>query len=236
MRGRLTDARMDQDAYVKRARAVRGPGRCGATRRLTAKLASVGLVAFVAFAAKGETLIRSRYVNCTYRFRIDLPAGLVGHADDPPAPNHGFGIDLGDPRATRGARRTAKLDRYLYVDATYNTLEEPSADAVVQHRAREFRRLHPEARISTRAVTIGGLEAVSYRGTSEGRVDEAVVALREGIVFTVAMTTTSLKHEADGRLFGEVLRGADFTPRGIQGKCGSGRKPSPSVRSSAKDE
>ena len=41
------------------------------------------------------------YSNDTYGYSVRIPAGMVGLGATPPAPQHGFGIDLDNPSSTR---------------------------------------------------------------------------------------------------------------------------------------
>lgn len=60
-----------------------------------------------------ETLWRDRYANCDYGFYVLLPHGVVGHANLPPNPNHGFLIGL--PAMGTNQLVSFENERFLWV-------------------------------------------------------------------------------------------------------------------------
>jgi hypothetical protein len=67
--------------------------------------------------ATGQT-----YINQNYEYEIKIPAGQDVATDTPPAPQHGFAINLGG-------------QRQLSVDASYDALRLGSAEAALRDRA-----------------------------------------------------------------------------------------------------
>jgi hypothetical protein len=82
----------------------------------TLNLAPIALMAFCApgilKSDDGYTQFLRRYQNPTYAFSAAIPSGLVGSKTKPPAPAHGFFIEL-------PGRPEARID----VNADYNTLD-----------------------------------------------------------------------------------------------------------------
>src|SRR5262249_14701124 len=64
------------------------------------------------------TLFRGRYENVDYGFRVDVPTGFTGEGSVPPAPNHGFAVNI-------------DAESVVWVDASYEMSEAP-------HRFRRF--------------------------------------------------------------------------------------------------
>lgn len=169
------------------------------------------------FADKIETeeaVFEGRYRNDVYGYSVRIPAGMRGAGSTPPAPQHGFGIDLDDPRSTawKGARDLPKS--YLYVDGSYNSLEwarvEDAADARLGYLRGDGREVHVRGRTRT---SLGGLPALRvvahYGGRGERMVYDAVFAFRmdEGgasAVYTLALSTPLSKYERDRPVLEEM--------------------------------
>jgi hypothetical protein len=88
--------------------------------------------------ATGQT-----YINQNYEYEIKIPAGQDVATDTPPAPQHGFAINLGG-------------QRQLSVDASYDALRLGSAEAALRDRAADA-----QIPASTRSVAthLAGLQA-----------------------------------------------------------------------------
>ena len=71
-----------------------------------------------------ETIWTERYGNCDYGYYVTLPAGVLGHNELPPSPNHGFYVDLTSPASDR-----QKQDREHGVISVWNQyVMEPGED------------------------------------------------------------------------------------------------------------
>jgi hypothetical protein len=80
-----------------------------------------------------ETLWLERYSNCQYAYYSLLPAGVVGHAEHPPAPHHGFLVSLPDV-SVRTEVNFDKSDRYIWVNGEYNVTEVSTLAGVTDHQ------------------------------------------------------------------------------------------------------
>ena len=58
--------------------------------------------------ADAERRVEHVYRNYVYGYSVEIPYGIVGVGSRPPAPQHGFGIDL-DDRRVRGELALQKL-------------------------------------------------------------------------------------------------------------------------------
>ena len=82
-----------------------------------------------------ETLRRTPYTNCDKGYAVDLPRGVVAHANPSPMPNHGFLISASDPGTT--ADVTPDDRRFVAVFDEYDALELRSARAYLNRELQE---------------------------------------------------------------------------------------------------
>ncbi|MCA1619570.1 MAG: hypothetical protein LC795_09730 [Acidobacteria bacterium] len=162
-------------------------------------------------AEDGEAVFEGRYENYVYGYSVHLPAGMVGAGSTPPAPQHGFGIDLDHPRSTvwRGVRGFPKS--YLYVDGSYNSLEWERLDDAVNAHLSYKREDGVAVRVLSKTQTrLGDLRAVRvvarYEERGEQMVWDAVFAFGDGAspVYTLALSTPLSKYERDRPVLEEV--------------------------------
>lgn len=105
-----------------------------------------------------------------YAYRVTVPPGLTGLKTHPPAPQHGFTIDLGS-----GA--------HISVDGSYNAQSYPTARHAAEAHAESLVNLQIAAPVY-RATTLAGLPAVEttihYRENKSApkRERRSIVALR----------------------------------------------------------
>ena len=150
-----------------------------------------------------ETAVRSEYGNAQYGYAVRLPAGITGYTAADPAPDHGFGILLrAEPRG------------YLYVDGTYNALDEPNVQSVADTHARWLTDSAKKVlSVSRSDAKLGYLRAVRIvsRYTCGKRngtfIQDETVALSKdhGIVYAVALLTTEEHYAADRKLLRQLL-------------------------------
>jgi hypothetical protein len=171
-----------------------------------------------------ETLWRGRYSNCDYGFYVSLGNGVVGHGTHSPAPNHGIYLSLPDVRNVNPAADA--LDRFVWVDAHYNVSDYRSLESVTKYELG----IASEGKTAFRVVqrkptTLGGLRAIAFTAKYEGHhglvVEQGVLALRSGIVYTVAVQSHTDSIAADGKQFEQVRRGFTLLPI-PQGECSNG--------------
>lgn len=170
------------------------------------------------FADKIETedaVFEGRYENHVYGYSVQIPAGMRGAGATPPAPQHGFGIDLDNPRSTawKDARDFPKS--YLYVDGSYNSVEwkrlEDAADAQVGYLREGGREVRVRGRKRT---SLGGLPALrvvaQYEERGRRMVYDAVFAFRveedgeASVVYTLALITPLSRYERDRPVLEEM--------------------------------
>ena len=68
--------------------------------------------------SRSGTLVVGRYTNGDYGYAVTIPKNMAAFRTPPPAPNHGFGMNL-----------STMPDSYLWVDASYDVLEYPGTIA-----------------------------------------------------------------------------------------------------------
>lgn len=147
--------------------------------------------------------IEDRYHNYNYGFSVDLPGGMVGGTSPPPAPQHGFGVDLDNPKSVRWLRGDFP-ESYLYVDGSYNSREWTRLDDAVREHLASLREGGENVRVVGRAkTTLAGLRAVRivahYEKDGAVVVSDEIVAFREDgdVVYTVELTTMLSNYERD---------------------------------------
>ena len=155
-----------------------------------------------------DRVFEGLYENYVYGYSVEIPAGMVGAGSTPPAPGHGFGIDLDNPASTewRGAPDFPKS--YLYVDGSYNS---PGWEQLVDAASSKLSFLREKGenvRVQVREATrLGGMHAVRvmahYEQDGVEMVGDEVVAFRVedggtvSVVYTVSLSTPLAKYERD---------------------------------------
>ena len=147
---------------------------------------------------------KGAYENYVYGYSVKIPDGMVGVGSTPPAPQHGFGIDLDNPRSTEWNGRPEFPKSYLYVDGSYNSLEWERLDDAVNAHLRYIREDGGNVRVWNRTQTrLGGLRAVRlvalYEQDGVEMVSDEIVSLNgeTGVVFTLSLSTPRSKYERD---------------------------------------
>jgi hypothetical protein len=168
-----------------------------------------------------ETIWHKRYTNCDYGYYVSLRSGVVAHGTRSPAPNHGFYVSL--PDVSNASPASEDRDRIVWVDAHYNVSDFHSLAKVVKYEMRWT----SEGKVSMRVVqrktsTLGGVPAVSLvvqRAGEHGLViEQRVIALRSGIVYTAALQSLAKNIAADREKFEQIRRGFTLLPL-PQGEC-----------------
>ena len=160
-------------------------------------------------AARGRGAVYvGTYVNHQYGYSVILPAGMRGAGSAPPAPDHGFGIDLDNPHSTAWSGRPDFPKSYLYVGGSYSSpvweRPEQAADAHLRHLGEEGRGMRVQSREGT---LLGGLPAervvARYEEDGAEMVSDRIVAFRRDgdgaarVVYTVALSTPLAKYGRD---------------------------------------
>lgn len=163
----------------------------------------------------GEAVFEGLYENDVYGYSIRIPAGMRGAGSTPPAPQHGFGIDLDNPRSTawKDARDFPKS--YLYVDGSYNSFGWGRAKDAAHAHLGYLRDDGGKVRVlETKRASLGGLDAVRifalYEEGGEQMAYDAVFAFRveedgeASVVYTLALSTPLSKYKRDRPVLEEV--------------------------------
>jgi hypothetical protein len=173
---------------------------------------------------KTETLWTTRYTNCDYGYYVLLDTGVVGHGTHSPNPNHGFLVPL--PDVGRTSEASDDEARFVFVDASYDVWEDTSLAGAVTEQEQIMTEIRSQSRIDDRKLAkLSGLRAI--RSTVESSspngavVDEAIVAVRSGIVYTIGLHTTQQFRAVDEEQFKKILSGFSLLklPRG---ECSNG--------------
>ncbi|HEX7957502.1 MAG TPA: hypothetical protein VF508_11200, partial [Pyrinomonadaceae bacterium] len=171
----------------------------------------------------GPAVYEGRYVNYTYGFSVELPAGMVAAGSTPPAPNHGFGIDLDHPRSVEWNGRLDFPKSYVYADGSYNSAEwggpDDAADSYLDYLREDGRNVRAQSRTPTRLAGLRAVRVVArYEEGGEQMVSDAVFAFRRGpggevsAVYTLALSTPLSKYERDRPALEALLAGWHLQP------------------------
>jgi hypothetical protein len=155
-----------------------------------------------------ETLWRVRYRNCDYGYSVTLAPGVVGHGNLPPNPNHGFLISL--PDVGRNSSASNEEERYVWVDASYDVIDDQSLEGAAEEDVKlSGKRLGKLALVAQRRTRLAGLPArwnrVEHASAKGVVVDESVIAVRLGIVYTIGLTTLQQNASQDENQFRKIL-------------------------------
>jgi hypothetical protein len=174
-------------------------------------------------AEEEDAVFDGRYENYVYGYSVEIPDGMVGRGSTPPAPQHGFGIDLDHPRSAAWVRAPEFPKSYVYVDGSYNSLEWERLDDAVNSNLSFLREKGRDVRVQVRQETLlGGLAAVRvmahYEQDGLAMVSDEVVAFRvdEGggaaVVYTVSLSTPQSKYERDRPALEALTKGWCLQP------------------------
>jgi len=153
-----------------------------------------------------------RYSNYDYGYSVAIPDGMIGFGAC--ITNHGFGIDLSNPTSGLWAKpeEAGFPKAYLSVDAHYHVEEWRSFTGAIKEemsfleedKATDIRLL------SRQRTRLSGLRAtrfiIHYRATGEATVDNEVLAFRDGIIYTIHLTTPSSRYEKDKKIVKEMQK------------------------------
>jgi hypothetical protein len=159
---------------------------------------------------ESETLWTTRYSNEEYGFCVLLHQGIIAHGTHSPTPNHGFLVSL--PDIGRESQASPGETRFVWMDASYNTSEDQSLSGVAsdQFRLMDDERGKPQF-VEQRNTKLGGLTAIFFRSerpSPQGTaVEEQVIALRSGIIYTIGLQTAGADAADDEKQFRRILSG-----------------------------
>jgi hypothetical protein len=164
-----------------------------------------------------DAVFKGGYTNYVYGYSVTIPAGMVGLGAPPPAPQHGFGIDLDHPRSTAWIRGTEFPKSYVYVDGSYNSLGWKRLDEAVNSHL-SF--LHEKGREVSEQVPresrLGELPAVRvitrYEQDGVDMVSDQIIAFgveedgEASVVYMLGLSTPHAKYERDRPALEEIRK------------------------------
>ena len=157
------------------------------------------------------------YRNDTYRYSVTLPRGVVGRGSAPPNPNHGFSIELSVGNKAAGVY--GGTDSLVWVDGSYVPEDgvETLTDAV--HFASRIMERSLDAKLQTESQTetsLGGLKAIRVTWHYDLRkvqmIQQEIIALNGGYMYTLGLRTTPARGSGDTRLFDAIASGFSILP------------------------
>lgn len=164
-----------------------------------------------------ETIWTGRYRNCDYGYSVNLPAGIPGHDPLPPAPNHGFGIDLREPGSDKPL--DVHSPRMIWVWNAYAMSEPVSLEGEAQHAVSVARDQHQSFRVDRQSRSfMDGLKTIdlhsSYEDGRRRAVEEDIVALRipDDVVYQFTLVTEASSYALDEQTFRKILMGFQTPP------------------------
>ena len=147
------------------------------------------------------------YENYVYGYSVGIPYGMIGLGSPPPAPQHGFVIDLDNPRSTAWLGQRDAPESYISADGSYNSFDWVRLDDAVDSNLRWLSEKGRNVRVRSRAWTrLGGLLAlrvvVHYERGGVEMVNDQIVAFRTDSdepspVYTLDLVTPLAKYERD---------------------------------------
>jgi len=164
---------------------------------------------------ESETLWRVQYSNEDYGYYVRIAAGTTGHGTHSPSPNHGFLVPLPDV----GRQLPASTDeaRFVWVDASYNVTGSSSLSRIVSEHVHTVDSQGTSSHVLERkASRLAGLTAIEfkseYMASNRSVVEEQIIALRSGIVYTVGLQTTKEDSSTDEEEFKRIQIGFRLLP------------------------
>jgi len=176
-----------------------------------------------------ETIWTGRYSNCDYGYYVTLPAGVVGHGDKSPAPNHGFVLNPAAPERTE-TFTTVDSNRYIGVNNYYDVADHAHSIRATLNYYAGLGEIEKSANF-----TVLGQEDFRLAGLNAKRIqlrrvegsqtlrEDRIVAYRppghdSGVVYQFTLVTPENSYGEDNSLFDEIVRGFHLTKLPI-GEC-----------------
>jgi hypothetical protein len=163
------------------------------------KFIIVVLYCLTSFSA--ATIAATLYSNNGYDYAVSIPDGFPVEYDEPPAPDHGFGVALGG-------------GRHIVVFADYDALDDGSALAALR-RELSYEYWPPKAVLHQ--VRIVGLPAASARAVLRHRQLARIIAFRAydghaAMLYHFHLDTDTAHAAHDCGVFRAILRGFTLRP------------------------
>ena len=170
--------------------------------------------------------ISDRYTNSKYGYRVSLPQGIVALTSLPPAPQHGFLIDVEHELSERSSagesnsgRSWLDMEAGLWVDGSYNATFYESVDEAADAHLGYLRKEHPDDLIILKweHTTFNQFTAIHYciqfrsSKSDETLIKDETIALRDydetGIIYTIDLTSRASRYRDDQAVLKRILEG-----------------------------
>lgn len=157
------------------------------------------------------------YSNYDYAYAVVVPDGVIGAWSC--VTNHGFGVDLTNPKSLAWLEQKGWPEAYLYVDASYNSAFMKSVNDEVQNHLRWLREgSNDEVKLISQTRTrLASLPAkrfiIRYRNAQEVMVADEVCAFRGGdIVYSINLTTPQSRYDKDKAVLEQMQKSWRLQP------------------------
>jgi hypothetical protein len=188
------------------------------SHRLAALLGLFMVAVFSCPAVRSQPTNRYQklYQNDTYAYSVTLPPGTTAIGSTAPNPNHGFTVPL---HSNAAPKVYESIDSYLWVDAFYVPADgvDNLFDAVKYNVRTAASGLGASLKIREEGeASLAGVKArhviSDFDAHGTQMVDEELVAIREGFMYTIGLRTTLRQWPADHALFEQIVSGFKALP------------------------
>ncbi len=156
----------------------------------------------------GTKILNGQYINYNYGYSVVIPKGLVAITAPPPAPQHGFSIEL-----------SKKPESYIWVDGSYGEKEEiVSLEVAVDKHLDWFKTEGIDIVVLKRSlIRLHNLQAmqlvIGYKDikSNKSMLHEKIIAISKkkrkiGIVYTIGLITSESNYNENKKLFDKLVK------------------------------
>ncbi len=165
-----------------------------------------------------ETIWTGKYSNCDHGYYVLLPSGVIGHSGSlPPAPNHGFQIDLANPSGTNTVPPSSVRRFWVWDSPGFESESEVSKTDDSLDDTKSKGTTEASQFLRRTFLRVGGQKAVHIHSSLKNGKD---LLIEDYVNFYSPDATTEYQfklitpradYAADKRLFDQVLAGFRFT-------------------------
>ena len=171
-------------------------------------------------------VITGEYVNEQYGYKVLLPEGVEAFCSPPPAPWHGFFIDVANelPPDLDDCQGNDFFSYYnwdvgISVSGSYNSAEYESVDELVALSLESYQKHASDAVVVEETHTrLRGVPAIHYvvhytdPKSGEPMVSDSIAAIGRGNVYEIGLTTPASRYAEDKILLRKVIKGWRLGP------------------------
>lgn len=170
-------------------------------------------------------VITGEYVNERYEYKVLLPEGVEALCSPPPAPWHGFFIDVAnelppEPDDCQGGGSFSyyNWDVGISVSGSYNAAEIASVDELVGSILDSYREHVSDAIIEETHTRLRGIPAIHYvvyfsdPKSGEPMVSDNIAAIGRGNVYEIGLTTAASRYPEDKTVLRKVTKSWRLLP------------------------